>query len=121
MNKDIIEGNTLIAEFMCCQKFEFVDDFDRDLSGVRVNDSVYPFESLEYHSSFDWLIPVIEKISKEFTVNIHSYPSQGFYTVIKEGNFRRGYGENEIAINAIWNAVIEFIKWYNQHKLRIYE
>lgn len=56
MDKQIQEGNKLIAEFMMLSKVE------GDLYPIA--GYLTPAEQLGYHTSWDWLMPVIEKISK---------------------------------------------------------
>lgn len=53
MNKEILEGNKLIAEFMT----EDPEVLRRDLEQAGT------LESMQYHKSWDWLMPVIGKIS----------------------------------------------------------
>jgi len=103
MTQQQIEGNKIIAEFM--------GDYDAYHWG---KDPFNEYVKATYHSSWGRLMPVVEKISKEYTINIHSYPESGFDVTIKEGNYRRGYGENYRAIEATWLAIVDFIKWYNQ-------
>lgn len=129
---EVEDGNKIIAEFMCCEKFEFVDDFDKDLSGVRVNDSVYPFCSLEYHSNWNWLMPVIEKISKiEYDRWENELPFGGTELIIDTA-YPRTFGmlntqgkpmfrynrsflfEANTLIEAAWLATVDFIKRENE-------
>lgn len=60
-----------------------------------------PLDYLEYHSSFDWLLEVVEKIKNIVLLKGITFTNQliaGLITVNKE---------------AVYNAVVEFIKWYN--------
>jgi hypothetical protein len=115
--EEILEGNFLIAKFM---GYDYPD----------INNQVW-LHSLEWHSyHHDWnkLMPVVEKI--ESIVDSH----HGYFGVyissnnctIQATNFRP---ENPMAnpphyfsdwtletkINSTWQAVVQFIKWYNQH------
>ena len=99
------EQNRLIAEFM----------------GIRSDDgktshesSEYYYEDceLEYHTSWDWLMPVVEKIE-----------SIGGQQVFINGSSCNIYGERHETIKAYGNklestyaSVVEFIKWYNENK-----
>lgn len=98
-----LEGNKLIAAFM-----------DFDSNGFTVTEEAeFPYErkgtaeDLEYHSSWDWLMPVVEKIA-----------------LIAE--YYSGYREEIydkcgvvlslhvcVSITTVWEKVIEFIQWYN--------
>lgn len=108
------EGNKLIADFM---------------GMIGINEHLYrkhnaPWiqtgaENLEYHTSWDWLMPVVEKINKTdipnndfpasviiFKTTVHINDDEQILietTATKEGGL----------IGAIWQAVVEFIKWYN--------
>ena len=77
-------------------------------------------EDLDYHWNWDSLMNVINEISKEFTISIHCFPTQGFDCTIKEGNYRRGYGENSEPIKSVYMSVCEFINWYTvaQHSIK---
>lgn len=54
---------------------------------------------LQYHKSWDWLMPVVERITKTKPMN------QGWYDTrysLLEGN-----------IEIVYGRVVDFIKWYN--------
>lgn len=84
--EEILLGNKLIAEFMA--------DYD-----LKRNWSKVP---LLYNSSWDWLMPVVEKIKgmeKEYPIAIDSVTNIFIW----------------YKINFVWIAVVEFIKWYNNN------
>jgi hypothetical protein len=65
-------------------------------------------EHLRYHDSWNWLIPVIEKIvNLGLTSDIKNCAGQAY----KVSHEPIG---NEIPIH--YKNVVEFIKWYNQNK-----
>jgi hypothetical protein len=106
-------NNEMIAEFMSGQEFHFIDDFDREHAGIKVNDSVYPLDKLEYHSSWDWLMPVVEKIEKSgYEVIINDVFCEIFLS-------KDGYVTGKIIkdadekIKSIWLCVVDFIYWHN--------
>jgi len=109
-----MENNKLIAEFMGMEDYQEMGEY------VTPN----------YHSSWDWLMSVVEKIRKvpswdrdKFSTEVVIY---GDKTSIKS----KGYGEKEHSksffnksvrgkynsIEPTHKAVIEFIKWYNLNK-----
>jgi hypothetical protein len=90
--QEILEGNRLIAEFMEVDRFEAGS---WQLYIQMTNGS--------YHSSWDWLMPVIIKIRE----------------LLCEAEFtnRLGYDLHYTQdIKKIWNSCVLFIKWYNQNK-----
>lgn len=104
MDTDIIEGNKAIAEFM-----------DEDLS--------FPYD---YHVSFDWLMPVVERIEHcDDTKNDRGY---SFHVCIfdKDCHIYEYMNDDEqppifmeegkTKLEAVWLAVIEFIKWKNKNE-----
>ena len=95
----------------------FVDDGDNIYYALFCTE-------LEYHSSWDWLMPVVEKIESIKT-------EEGGYSVQIEDNeciiftsqHQRELGHGLIEYNtpqaklmATYKAVVEFIKWYNENK-----
>lgn len=137
--KERIEGNKLIAEFMGYEKITVgyygTDDETEwqrknrewmnktgmeDVGDYMANipeDSWYFFNELAYHSSFDWLMPVVEKIeafkndinSKRYTIKIDNNAC-----LIYSADYDNRTITAKTKIQATWLAVIEFIKWYNQ-------
>ncbi len=116
--KEIIEGNKLIAEFMKIQTEKIGYYYNKEFYGGMA----FAISEMKYHSSWDWLMPVVEKIEKlrvglnasvcvEYMSNNQKFNFKIFdefynFSVVKAGNI-----ENKLI--TIWEAVIEFIKWYN--------
>ena len=98
----IRENNKLIAEFM------IVDQIDVD-TWLDKN------EELNYNSSWDWLMPVVEKIeSLDIVCFEKNLQEEGDYQALfTKGNdiFICHYADT--SIEATYKAVVEFIK---QHK-----
>lgn len=76
-----------------------------------------------YSNSWDWLMPVIQKINglgKEYQFTI--FKTYISCTVEKGGKFYKDFSfshaeyitEEQSAIQAAFNLVIRFIEWYNQ-------
>ena len=89
---DIKEGNKLIAEFMLR---------DEDLYQYTGDNNKY--KSCKYHSSWDWLMPVVEKI----TSIDYQYPcfhAWDLYGGIKNSLYN-------VDIKETYKYVIEFIQW----------
>ena len=105
-----IEGNKLIAEFM---GYHYKDGFiyaDNPESAKLKKDC-------KYHTSWDWLMPVVEKIR---TLN----PDKGKLWFEWEilfchcriwSNTKLEWKNNSgTTINAVFESVTQFIQWYNQ-------
>lgn len=113
--EEIIDGNKLINKFI---NYKNIGELDKEIYG---KDSLYIIKHLKYHSSWSWLMPVVEKIEYELQHPFHIVKSS---VVIKENNTISSksiinHSNNPITLNkieAIWFAVIEFIKWYNKNK-----
>ena len=70
---------------------------------------------LPYNTSWDWLIPVVEKIERiGYPVTINCYDS----CYINNENIETRYimvNHAGTKFKAVYRAVIEFIKWYNEN------
>ena len=80
--EEIIEGNKTIAEFMDMQNNPFPPEVDE----------------LRYHTSWDWLMPVVEKISEVAAGGI----TYDIHQTLAVANMEKSY-----------KSIIEFIEWYN--------
>lgn len=109
------EGNKLIAEFM---EFDFsipsisYDHYDRN--GTMEWETRYrkpTVDDLEYHSSFDWLMPVVEKIaSLGYFVEQVNCAKYFKCRIWADKDIQRC---GAIIEDSTWLAVIQFIQWYN--------
>ena len=128
-----IEGNKLIAEFM-----GFFPRTDLHTEGAlfmqapiskgATHSSCYivdksldkhdEFLELEYHTSWDWLMPVVEKIRNDHFIVIEIYGDFSVAEIIKDRDLpapeRTIYSEHKDSITAVYGAVIQFITWYKQ-------
>lgn len=103
---ETIKNNILIAEFMGAKR-------DKDVNFHLYEDELWipnickiKIEYMRYHSSWDWLMPVIAKI----------WAMDSYRHFVDETS---GQFENKIEIDANINhtypTVAEFIKWYNKN------
>lgn len=101
------EGNNrMIAEFMGASGF--------DMLGEKVEP--------KYHTSWDWLMPVVEKI--ESIKNEHGFTysvrMSGKFCTVESVNYSmidmqlKGAGNTKL--QATYQAVVQFIEWYNKQK-----
>lgn len=98
--KEIIENNKLIAEFM--EWKEYVND--RGILIYKKGEDLKSISQLNYSTSWDWLMPVVVKC---FGVNVNNND---------DFSFKLNDALLETNIKTLYNAVIEFIKWYNLNK-----
>ena len=103
----IRNSNKLIALFMGNELV--VEDY----YGINIikftNGKLLDIAELKYHISWDWLIPVINKIYDLSEYYIYKYETQTFYS---EG----GIEINTKYIEETYKDVIEFIEWFNFNK-----
>lgn len=89
-----VEGNKLIKDFMNHTEFNTLED------------------KLRYHTSWDSLMPVVEKIE---TILFTDFIIEGRWSQCRPLNNEvfRNRGENKI--QSVWLTVTQFILWYNQN------
>jgi len=124
-----MNNNKLIAEFM-----EFpthTDAVDDRTIAYYVGESimhtdntenendcdVFHPDDMQFHTSWDWLMPVVEKIESlrdangdayRFTIDMCNAQIEGTHIEIIGGAYK---------LNTTYKAVVEFIKTYNRTKL----
>jgi hypothetical protein len=111
MTKEITEGNKLIAEFMGLTSNPY-DNGKTWANGTKIIDGDLYADSwtlLFYHSSWDWLMPVVEEIRDMH--DLHNLQNTIIYLIHKQG----GMDARLNSISGLWMAVVEFIKSDNQN------
>lgn len=120
--QEITNGNKLIAEFMGCKivsnDFIFPDEMKHLYAPsnlYEMEDGIYNFScdvsEIKYHSSWDWLMPVVEKVSNIVGFKGMDECNETEWYILKR-LFDLRISAN---ITSVWIAVIEFIKWYNEN------
>lgn len=112
---NIIENNKLIAKFM-----GFTVNFGFNKDGVLFHGEHINLRKLKYHDRWDWLMEVVEKIESldcviDFKITIEYVEiiaRMGKGIVFKNCIFDIDYCTTKR--EAIYNACVEFIKWYNK-------
>ena len=114
MNREEIK---LIAEFMGMTEYEYPTDMPEWVNIYGSNEKNYI--NFRYHSSWDWLMPVVEKIGKEYDVRITWQPTAINVTYID----RPDVFDSEIssmggmtALENTYRSVVKFIEWFNKNK-----
>tara|TARA_R110000851_G_scaffold117849_2_gene244858 strand:- start:318 stop:599 length:282 start_codon:yes stop_codon:yes gene_type:complete len=93
-----MESNRLIAEFMGLKKYGYKDE-----NYLVLNNHLSP-EQMPYHTSWDWLMPVSQKIEALLSDSIGTI-----------GYFDECLTSNDLEIR--YQAVVDFIEYQNKKKL----
>jgi hypothetical protein len=116
----IEEGNKLIAEFLgakfhkATEGHEESDEYFFPKGMIDKYDHQRAVERMQFHSSWDWLMSVVEKIEglnyqSSITYKDHVYECEFYITGHK---LYGGFSPNS-KILSVWNAVIEYVKSNN--------
>lgn len=101
-HNEILGGNKLIAEFMGIPKCERCSNCDH----YRFGSSIYYSPSeMNYHSSWDWLMPVMFKIKNKIRLSVN--PDVRLRYKAAENEMRNFY------LIGTWFCAVKFIEWYN--------
>ena len=126
--ENIIENNKLIAEFLNWEFDDLSETFETPFLKLvdphafgdeQFSCKLQDFE-LEFHSDWNWLMSVVEKIE-----NLQDENNCAIYNVQIEQSFTEIIDNHtsetiiydidaDSKIEAVYNIVIEFIKWYNE-------
>ena len=104
-----VEKNAVIASFMGYEKYyangywNFIYEDDNHRTDV----------DLHYHHDWDWLMLVVEKIEKDYDFSVTTCWQ---HCIIVSHTFSdlRIEKESSTKISAVYEAVLQFIQWYNQ-------
>lgn len=109
------EKNVPIAKFMgwvhVVKAYHGINLFEHFINGVTSEE--IPIRSIgdfEYDSSWDELMPVVEKIAKQYSVSIDN-DSGMWQVMIDIANVNVVY---PILRDAVYEAVVQFTQWHNQ-------
>jgi len=92
-SQEVIDNNRLIAIFMNnYQKLSQDPEFGK------------------FHLQWDWLMPVVKKIRDVINVELYSDDYFNIADLTKRMN------SYDYDLNQVYEAVVEFIKWYNKNK-----
>jgi len=125
--KQVLENNKLIAEFLnwefdaiefiAPKEFETIIPFNHQSKKTKALEcfttSIYKVIDLKFHSDWNWLVEVVEKIeSLRYNIMIGNV-----ICIIERNNGLDSIMiREETKIEAVYNACVEFIKWYNEQK-----
>lgn len=119
---EILENNELIAKFMGA---EFIHDDPKDHPDgyYMLEGEYFMVEDFGFHESWDWLMPVVEKIENltdEENNYLFSFDCGRDFCVVNFNDLTRKSivckSVYKDKMGSIWKAVVEFIKWYNNER-----
>ncbi len=99
--------NKLIAEFMGVKTIT-IDELKSTLEQNRENGLIHTpqahvVDDLKYHTSWDWLIPVVREILTRIDIDSIEYETHNLE-----------YETLDADIKGAYKQVVEFIEWYNE-------
>jgi len=109
-----LDGNKLIADF---------DGLLQDSYGKYFKYGIfkaYNESEFKYHESYEWLMPVVERIKElKHPVNFYQSLIQNtveIYSMVDRHYIVRVSDTIEKPITILWLAVVEFIEWFNKQE-----
>ena len=111
-NVSVVENNRLLAEFIEMQSTN-IGWFDSESVLRLVYTSDNTFDELLFHSSWDWLMSVVDKIESIgyiFGISGRSCMIVGRNSDTHVFNVSK-YGDNKMS--SIYECCTSFVKWYN--------
>ena len=116
------ENNKLIAEFM--EEESAINSMGEwRCKHSKGRELWLDVRNLCYHTFWDWLMPVVEEIEHtkfvdEFKIIWDSVYQTHVCEILpaRKDTFNVFRKESDIKIKATYNAVVEFINWYNEHE-----
>lgn len=123
-NKDVVASNRLVAEFMGGRYEPNYRQAPKNIPVFAIDAG--SVEDLKYHSSWDWLMPVVQKIEDledgkpKFEIWISKFNVLALRLPHGGASLRKEVPHSRIEITpdcskiqAVWLSVIAFITWYN--------
>lgn len=119
MSAEVKSDNELIAEFMGATPCEIEVKSIGTMPGYECEEFKLTVDELEYHTSWDWLMPVVEKIAEthDFTIQFYAGDCNCYCT-------KQNYGASEIPgighggfkphIQSVYKSVVALIKHINK-------
>ena len=122
--EEIIEGNKLIAEFMEWEIVATAGDNTKIYEAAENHPYVagdWTDVSLCFHSSWDWLMPVVEKIETQHTRVIIKREGTSVLCYVTGGASVAKHSfdysvKDSSKIEATFKAAVDYIKWYNSNR-----
>ena len=108
-------NNKIIAEFMGYIKHT-------QTKAYLTTDGYFHERDLKFHKDWNWLMEVVEKIEsikiETYKVRVDIYFNCCKINPTHWEQLISIYGNKETKIEAVYNACVEFIKWYNENSAK---
>jgi hypothetical protein len=114
--KEIVKNNKIIAEFMGGSYTSKLFDIPKNYIWLPFH-NLTPIAYLKYHISYDWIMPVVEKIEEldvvasfqieQPTIYIWKSSEESTFEDIQVDIF------NKTKLEAVYEAIVKFMDWYN--------
>lgn len=119
MKKSILIQNELIADFMQYERnrLKYFIPQHGYINSESLWKDMFPSEHLKFHKSWNWLMPVLQKIeSIDYDTLISNFQVTISVDSKNITNIFIGDASNtvETKLQAVYKAVVEFIEWYNK-------
>lgn len=111
-----MKNNKLIAEFM---GFKKLPNGTLRCSELYGGNTICEDDTVLFQTSWDWLIPVVEKISHLETVQCFNIESSRILIKTYESYKLEFWVNGFEKIEAVYESVLDFIKWYNKQPAQI--
>ena len=120
--KEIIEGNRIIAEYICAEKI--IEGHITPFYKINETQFGYDFQ-LEFDKSWDWTMPVYKKISTDLKNMSERLKSHKGSTWVSKQAMLHHINDLEAYLKlALWGVrigdfyigIVGTIKWYNENK-----
>lgn len=134
--ENVVENNESIALFVDFEKTKGADlyispegyEWERFLD---IENYILPIQFL-FHSSWEWLMPVVEKIGDLILVGKDGEPISYRVTMydrickIEYSSITYGWTllferHGNTLLEATYNTAVKFIEWYNENEMKVYE
>jgi len=118
-NKDIIECNKLIAEFMGRDFNDPINSvwyFDEDKNKHLERQETV--DDLQYHNSWDWLMPVYKRCIDTIGIWCVTHNDNNNARVWYQSGERIGRALSSVDIQKAHSEISNLIEWYNNIKIK---
>lgn len=113
------QGNRLIAEFHGWKHFSTPKQKGKGYWDFpEWGKASWDAYSFEYHKSWDWLMPVVEKINSMRGYDVIIFKTSCHvnheHTILFETSYETS--KKGSLIMDVWQVIVDFIQWYNTQK-----